>query len=450
MVEDFDWVNPYKLELKVADISSRQAKHGTNFKLRNALWHIHSLSDKIINLDKVMVPLLPKMMNKGNTYKKPFKINGQFQKWPGLYAESVGLKREEVGGPFTPVWYTPFDPSKSDRVKNLMLDLGWKPTEWNEKKMDLDVWSYRRRLEKNTFPVFMKSLPREEREKYELMLAGYVEKHFKNKSRNYMMTMLSAIGFRKGQKPTFGEIKKKLLLKQYWPSSPKITEDSFDSIREEDGLVMKLLKQRMVWSHRRSLLQGLVDQVRSDCKLEGQLNPCATPTARGRHRIIVNIPAAYAEFGPQCRGLFVGDSNPTAKPTVICKAVKEGMRVKPHTNILEEWDDKKNKWVSAGKHKILVPAGQDHFVGADGAGLELRMLTHYLIYVPKLLLKEAQENYENGEISESIYNGLKRKFEAALKSAYEYREQLLHDDIHKHNQRLAGLPTRGAAKTFSL
>lgn len=447
--EDYDWKDPFKLEMKCAAIVSAQAKHATQFNKRQAQWHIHSLSEKIVNIDKVMIPLLPQMLNKGSEYKKPFKLNGQFQKWPGEYASRVGLDRNEVGGPFTAIWYTPFDPSKSDRVKQVMLDLGWIPTEWNEKKMPFDVWSYRKRLERAGFTKFMQSIPQAEREGYQLFLDSFIAKHFKNKSKRYMQTILLAIGFKPNQRPNFGDIKKKLLLKQYWPSSPKITEDSFESVSEEDGLVMHLLKERMVWSHRRSLLQGLVDQVRTDGKLEGQLNPCATPTARGRHRIIVNIPAAYATFGKQCRRLFTGNKNNTySKPLILRKAIKEGMRVRPNTNILESWDEKKGKWSNEGTYRNFIPVDQDVFVGGDGAGLELRMLTHYLIYVPKLILAEAAEKFASGEYTQSAYNQIKTKFEDALRSAYDYREQVLNGDIHTHNQKLAGLPTRAAAKSF--
>lgn len=446
---EYDWSSPFLLEMKVARIISEQAKHGTQFNKRMAQWHIHSLSEKIVNIDKVMIPLLPKMLNKGSEYKKPFKLNGQFQKWPGEYANRVGLTREEVGGPFTALWYTPFDPSKSARVKAVMLDLGWVPTEWNEKKMPMNIWSYRRRLERSGWNKFWESLSREEREGYSMLLNPYIDNHFRNKSKNYMRAMLFALGFNPDRKvPSFNDIRKKLLLKAYWPSSPKITEDSFDSVDESNGQVMMLLKDRMVWSHRRSMLQGLVDQTRTDGKVEGQLNPCATPTARGRHRVIVNIPAAYATFGKQCRSLFVGDKREGVKHTIISKAVKEGMRVKLHTNTLQEWDDKKNKWKDAGRHRDFIPTGHDVFVGGDGAGLELRMLTHYLIYVPKMLLEEAHKDFEEGRINNQVYEATKRKFEAALKSAYEYREQLLHGDIHTHNQKLAGLPTRNAAKTF--
>ncbi|MFW3388292.1 UNVERIFIED_CONTAM: DNA polymerase, partial [Kocuria sp. CPCC 205274] len=77
------------------------------------------------------------------------------------------------------------------------------------------------------------------------------------------------------------------------------------------------------------------------------------------------------------------------------------------------------------------------FVGGDGAGLELRMLAHYLVYVPTMLL--ANEDY-------TLFT--KTQLEAALASAIAYRTALLEGDIHTHNQKLAGLPTRKSAKTF--
>jgi hypothetical protein len=81
----------------------------------------------MVNLDKELIPLLPKMMNTGTSYKKPFLLSGRFMKWPGLYCEGVGLKRSEVGGPFTAVWYTDFDPGKVAKVKDVMLEHGWVP-----------------------------------------------------------------------------------------------------------------------------------------------------------------------------------------------------------------------------------------------------------------------------------------------------------------------------------
>lgn len=442
------WKNPFILEMKIADIISRQAKHGTQFNARNARWYIHVLTEKILLIDKELVPLLPSMMNKGTEYKKPFKLNGQFMKFPGEYAERQGLQRSEVGGPFTAVWYTPFDPGKTAKVKDVMLDMGWMPTEWNTKKMPFQTYKYRKKLTgKNamSYAKYMNSLDEWEREEYEAYINGFIEAHYIGKSKGYMRAITAALGFDLKQRvPTFDQIKRQLLLKPFWPTSPKITEDSFESLSDDDGRALTLLKDRMVWSHRRSLITGLLENLRPDGKLSGEANPCATPTARMRHRIIVNIPAARALFGKQLRSLFTGNYNGTSPAKVIRKydpnKIADGtQRRKAGTNYLEQWNPKKEKWENIGYYNYLIPRGYDCFVGGDGAGLELRMLTHYLVSVSKMLLQDAKKRNHAKDIA---------KYESALKSAKEYREVLLNGDIHTHNQQLAGLPTRDAAKTF--
>lgn len=436
------WTNSFLLEMRVADLISRQAKYGTQFNKRNAQWGIHVLTERIVNIDKELIPLLPKMLNKGTEYKKPFKINGQFMKYPGEYAEQAGWSRSDVGGPFTAVWYTPFDPGKTAKVKAVMLDLGWVPTEWNTKKKPFQVFKYRKKLNSTTYAKFIQTCTAEERGLFETEVNAFLEAHFVNKSKNYMKAVVVGLGFDSRRAPTFDQIKKRLLLSQYWITSPKITEDSFDSLEGEDSEVLDLLKTRMVWSHRRSLIQGLLEVLRPDGKVSGEANPCATPTARMAHRKIVNIPAGRSPFGKELRKLFTGDYNGASPARLVRKLTDEMIesgkfRKKPGTNIMQE--RKGDKWKDAGYCINLIPKGYDAFVGGDGSGLELRMLAHYLVATSKTLLEEARLNDDIVGI---------QKYENSLKSAIEYREVLLNGDIHSHNQRLAGLPTRDAAKTF--
>ncbi|MGL4353207.1 MAG: DNA polymerase [Aeromonas popoffii] len=439
------WKNAFLLEMRIADIISKQAKYGTQFNKRNAKWYIHVLTEKILKIDLELVPLLPQMLNKGTEYKKPFKLNGQFMKFPGEYCARQGLERSEVGGPFTALWYTPFDPGKTARVKDVMLDMGWMPTEWNTKKMPFQTYKYRKKLAKMTFAKFVNDCSQEDHDLYVNSVNGFISAHFVDKSKGYMKAILTALGFEPNVRvPNFDQIKKKLLLKPFWPTTPKITEDSFDSLGEGEGRALTLLSKRMVWSHRRSMFVGMLENLRPDGKLSGEANPCATPTARMRHRVIVNVPAGRAPFGKEARGLFSGDYNGTTAAKVLLhltpdKVASGKYRRKNGTNNMEVFNPKKNKWEGAGYCATLIPAGYDAFVGGDGAGLELRMLTHYLIAVSKMLLEQAEEMNDTAGIT---------KYSAALASAYEYREVLLNGDIHTHNQHLAGLPTRDAAKTF--
>lgn len=441
------WKNPFLLEMKVADIISRQAKHGTEFNYRSAQWIIHTLNEKISRIDSVLIPLLPRMMNKGTEYRKPFKLNGDFAKWPGEYCERQGLLRSEVGGPFTALWYTPFDPGKVSRVKDVMLDMGWIPTEWNVKKMPFQTFKYRKRLARLSYAKFINEWDREDAIMMDGLVNDFIRAHFTKKSKNYMKAILIAIGFNpKVKVPTFDMIKKQLLLKPFWPTSPQLTEDSFDSLEESESQALLLLKDRGILTHRRSFLKGLVEKYheRGDGKLSGEANPCATPTARMRHKIIVNVPAARALLGKQCRSLFTGNYNGNSTGKVVRLLTGEMLasgkwRRKPGTNIKQEWSEKKGKWCDEGYANWYVPAKYDAFVGGDGAGLELRMLTHYLVSVSKMLLAQAKENNDKAGIA---------KYTSSLASAEQYREVLLNGDIHTHNQHLAGLPTRDAAKTF--
>lgn len=159
----------------------------------------------------------------------------------------------------------------------------------------------------------------------------------------------------------------------------------------------------------------------------------------------MNIPSAGSPFGEECRSLFTGNNRKGVTARIYNRVTQEmlqsgNFRMIPGTNLTESYDAKKDKWEANGKRNILIPAGKDAFVGGDGAGLELRMLTHYLIAVSKMLLAEAEEMGHQEKV---------KYYTRALESAYEYRDVLLSGDIHSHNQRLAGLPTRSKAKTFS-
>lgn len=111
-------------------------------------------------------------------------------------------------------------------------------------------------------------------------------------------------------------------------SSPKLTEDSFSSI---EGTLPKAIKNRVLFSHRKSNIDGLINRLRPDGRISAGANPCGTPTGRMRHRGVVNIPKADPSipYGTEMRSLF---------------KAREG-------------------WV---------------FVGHDASGLELRMLAHYM------------------------------------------------------------------------
>ncbi len=108
--------------------------------------------------------------------------------------------------------------------------------------------------------------------------------------------------------------------------NPKFTEDS---ITAQLGGVGKDLAERFVAITRMGQLQGWVDKVRADGRIEAKAFANATPTARMRHSVLVNVPRPGTAWGPEMRRLF------GAAPGL--------------------WQ-----------------------CGADASGLELRMLAHYI------------------------------------------------------------------------
>jgi DNA polymerase I len=99
-------------------------------------------------------------------------------------------------------------------------------------------------------------------------------------------------------------------------TSPKLTEDSYDSLPEGLG---QTLARRLKCGHRKSFIEGLLEAVRPDHRIPAEANPCATNTARMAHKIVVNVPKAEPKvfLGKECRELFTA---PQGRILVGCDA----------------------------------------------------------------------------------------------------------------------------------
>jgi DNA polymerase I len=95
-------------------------------------------------------------------------------------------------------------------------------------------------------------------------------------------------------------------------TSPKLTEDSFDSVQ---GDLPKKIARRAILEHRRKMLKnvrkkdneetGWLNVLRDDGRIEARGIPCATPTGRYRHSNVVNVPSVHAVYGSDIRDLFI-------------------------------------------------------------------------------------------------------------------------------------------------
>ena len=128
-----------------------------------------------------------------------------------------------------------------------------------------------------------------------------------------------------------------LLIKHGWKPTettetglPKFTEDSIVS---QMGPVGTDLSERFVAITRMGQLRGWMKKVREDGRIEARAFSQATPTARMRHSVVVNVARPGTKWGPEMRACF-------------------GVDITKHPG----WRQ----------------------VGVDAAGLELRMLAHYM------------------------------------------------------------------------
>lgn len=94
-------------------------------------------------------------------------------------------------------------------------------------------------------------------------------------------------------------------------TSPKLTEDSYDSVT---GEVPQLVARRNILIHRQRLIKntrkddeevGWLNLLREDGRLEARGIPNATNTGRYRHAVVVNVPNPYAVYGTELRSLFI-------------------------------------------------------------------------------------------------------------------------------------------------
>lgn len=148
--------------------------------------------------------------------------------------------------------------------------------------------------------------------------------------------------------------------------NPKLTVDSepCESLSEIDSQVGADIAKWYILSHRESQIRGWLDHVRPNQRIPQEVFTIGTPTYRMRHKILVNVPkaASHVVFGRQMRSLFT------------------------------------------------VPRGKV-MVGHDAAGLELRMLAHYI-------------------------------------NDPAYTKVITEGDPHEYHREMTQLPTRDGAKTF--
>ncbi len=89
-------------------------------------------------------------------------------------------------------------------------------------------------------------------------------------------------------------------------TSPKLTLDSLESCDWPEGHadMGEGITKRLMYAHRRGMLEGWLRDVRPDGRISAEAIPMGTPTGRMVHRKVVNVPGKEAPLGPELRSCF--------------------------------------------------------------------------------------------------------------------------------------------------
>ena len=188
-------------------------------------------------------------------------------------------------------------------------------------------------------------------------------------------------------------------------TSPKLNKD--DDFIGVKGIVGKMVAKRMIYKHRKGLLEGLRRIIRPDGRITAGVTGIAA-TGRLKHTGVVNIPGGRAVLGKQCRKLFMA---PKGYKIVGCDAASCQIRMLCHYM----GDEAYAQAAVAGKQS----EGTDiHTVNMNLAGLDSRDDAKTLIYA-------------------FLFGGSDKRLAAALQVSLKRAKQI-------RASLLAGLPRLGA------
>lgn len=231
-----DWRSALAIECIVNQIHAEQGVTGVRYNVEKAVELWQELNQRASGLKQVVLSQVPKRvvdLHKGTPVNKPFKKDGGYSKMVVDFFKAPvdELVKLNIRGPFTRIGYEELNLDSDNQVKEYLLSLGWKPTEWNKSKVT-------------------------------------------------------------GER-----------------TSPKLTEDSYDSLPDGVG---RVIADYNITTHRRGLIannkgeeKGGIWKVRDDGRVAAEAFTCGTPTSRYRHQgTVCNIPRPSTPYGSEIRALY--------------------------------------------------------------------------------------------------------------------------------------------------
>ena len=317
------WDKAYDVELKLVDLTLKQALFGFHFDMDLAKDCVEELNQTLVNLADKVDPLLPeKMLNKGEQklYTPPrvqFKQNGDMSAHMLNFIKRLDAKVLEEDNqsyllydnnkfllPYTDCVKTSIKSGIDDldNLKAYLLDLGWDPLEWKERDLTKD--SKKQKLEGDklykTIERYVDNTLNGPYKKYRLDILGIEDE-------TDLLTILeSKIG-------GFG-IKV--------PVSPCIrvgTEKKLCPNLEVLGKKAEFagdVTQYLTYKHRKNSisggkededgepLTGYISLVREDGRISTPADTIGAATYRYRHKEVCNVPRASSLYGDKMRAMF--------------------------------------------------------------------------------------------------------------------------------------------------
>ncbi len=329
---DWNWTNAYELEKAVAEIITRQEHRGFWFDRDKAVEYVKDLDEKMEALRVVVEPLIPpKPLTKGDLdfytpVEKQFKKNGEpvahilnfAKRHGGEFKEVEGVWQGELYGvlhtlpmPSEPLFT--HQPAKIDdtlHIKEWLVGLGWKPTQYKER--DLTVDSKKKKVTKEKFvKAAEKWVDQTFASNFKKDRLESIDKSYHTSRDNLVASIISNDHMKR---PFIVYTNPTLTVGMEKDIDPALLDmsDKFSHAKE--------ISLYLTYKHRRnSILGGGIDpdadedmekgwlsaeRIEIDHRIPTPADTCGAGTSRFKHRLVANVPRVTSTYGKEMRGLF--------------------------------------------------------------------------------------------------------------------------------------------------
>ena len=321
-----NWQDAITLEKCVADLITRQSHRGFAFNVELAEKNIEELDALMLERKQRVAPVLPKkkatktFMKDFTPPKNQFKKNGELSAHMENFIKKIGAEVKDAntivfnGQEFTLpltegeslVTEVPASIDDTTHIKEWLVSLKWKPSEWKEKDLTVDT-----RKQKLSEQKYAEAVARyveqtlasplcEERCDYLECTPRTLMSTLMGKNIKRPVRVLTNPSFTKGQD------------KEMCPDLERISEDFPYAKDVVEYLTYKhrrnsILGGGLDWEDGEEAEKGYMAAVRDDGRIPTPADTCGAATSRMKHRITANIPRVTSLYGGNMRGLFMAD-----------------------------------------------------------------------------------------------------------------------------------------------